>query len=161
MRFVLLISLLVSLGLGAKDKLPVDKSLQLGELKNGMKYILRHNQKPPGKVSIYLHVSSGSLDEDENQLGLAHFLEHMAFNGSENFWIDKVNFFFDETIFMFMKQVGGRGINWEKLNLLKNSFKPNQSIIAGGIRYWGDIKKLKRLGYKGVIISTLIHKQLK
>ena len=85
MRFVLLISLLVSLSLGAKDKLPVDKSLQLGELKNGMKYILRHNQKPPGKVSIYLHVSSGSLDEDENQLGLAHFLEHMAFNGSENF----------------------------------------------------------------------------
>ena len=85
----------------------------------------------------------------------------LDFNGSENFWIDKINFFFDETIFMFVKQVGGRGINWEKLNSLKNTFKPNRSIIAGGIRYWGDIAKLKRFGYKGVIISTLIHNQLK
>ena len=61
---------------------------------------------------------------------------------------------------MFVRQVGGRGINWGKLDSLKNYFKPNQSIIAGGIRYWGDILKLKRLGYKGVIISTLVHTQL-
>jgi zinc protease len=85
MRLILIISLFISFGLGANEKLPVDQSLQLGKLKNGMKYILRANKKPPGKVSIYLHVSSGSLDEEENQLGLAHFLEHMAFNGSENF----------------------------------------------------------------------------
>ena len=85
----------------------------------------------------------------------------LDFNGSENFWIDKVNFFFSETIFMFVRQVGGRGVNWVKLNSLRNYFKPSQSIIAGGIRYWGDITKLKRLGYKGVIISTLIHNQLK
>ncbi|MDD7984144.1 insulinase family protein [Lentisphaera marina] len=85
MRLILLISLFMGFGLAANDKLPMDQSLELGKLKNGMKYILRANPKPPGKVSIYLHVSSGSLDEEDNQLGLAHFLEHMAFNGSENF----------------------------------------------------------------------------
>ncbi|WDE96175.1 insulinase family protein [Lentisphaera profundi] len=85
MRIILLVSIFISFIAGAAEKLPQDKSLQLGELKNGMKYILRSNEKPPGKVSIYLHVGSGSLDEEENQLGLAHFLEHMAFNGSENF----------------------------------------------------------------------------
>lgn len=85
----------------------------------------------------------------------------LDFNGSENFWVDKVSFFFNEIIFMFIKQIGGRGVNWDKLNLLKNHFKPNQSIIAGGIRYSGDILKLKRIGYKGVIVSTLVHEQIK
>ena len=66
-------------------KLPVDASLVHGELANGMKYVLRKNSKPPGKMSIWLHVDSGSLDEEDDQRGLAHFLEHMAFNGSENF----------------------------------------------------------------------------
>ena len=66
-------------------KLPVDPSLVHGELANGMKYVLRKNSKPPGKMSIWLHVDSGSLDEEDDQRGLAHFLEHMAFNGSENF----------------------------------------------------------------------------
>ena len=85
MRFNLLILFFLNFAVFANNKLPVDPSLKLGQLENGMKYILRENAKPPGKVSIYLHVASGSLDEDDNQKGLAHFLEHMAFNGSENF----------------------------------------------------------------------------
>ena len=65
--------------------LPVDPNITMGELPNGMRYWIRPNKTPAGKVSIMMHVHSGSLDETEDQRGLAHFLEHMAFNGSENF----------------------------------------------------------------------------
>ncbi|MHC4940283.1 MAG: M16 family metallopeptidase [Planctomycetota bacterium] len=65
--------------------LPVDPGITMGELPNGMRYWIRPNGTPAGKVSIMMHVHSGSLNETEDQRGLAHFLEHMAFNGSENF----------------------------------------------------------------------------
>ena len=83
-KYILIVFLLLG-PLMASSPLPTDEALVKGTLDNGMKYILQKNDKPPGKASIWLHVSSGSLDEDENQLGIAHFLEHMAFNGSENF----------------------------------------------------------------------------
>ena len=65
--------------------LPVDSRFQQGTLSNGLKYIIRQNATPPDKVEMYLHIGSGSIDEEDNQQGLAHFLEHMAFNGSKNF----------------------------------------------------------------------------
>src|SRR5689334_21020544 len=64
---------------GAADPLPSDERLLRGELDNGMRYIVRANGKPPGRMAVWLHVSAGSLDETEQQRGLAHFLEHMAF----------------------------------------------------------------------------------
>ena len=69
----------------SNTKLPVDPKLQRGQLKNGLKYLIYPNQRPVGKVSIYLHIDSGSVNEEDHQRGIAHFLEHMAFNGSENF----------------------------------------------------------------------------
>ncbi|HYF48315.1 MAG TPA: pitrilysin family protein [Planctomycetota bacterium] len=65
--------------------LPVDPAIKMGTLPNGLRYWIRKHATPPGKVGAYLHVSSGSINEEDNQRGLAHFLEHMAFNGSENF----------------------------------------------------------------------------
>lgn len=70
---------------GATDLLPSDERLVRGEMDNGMHYIVRANAKPPGRMAVWLHVSAGSLDETEQQRGLAHFLEHMAFEGSEHF----------------------------------------------------------------------------
>ena len=67
------------------QELPVDPKLTHGTLDNGLKYLIYPNQRPVGKVSIYLHIDSGSVNEEEHQQGIAHFLEHMAFNGSENF----------------------------------------------------------------------------
>jgi zinc protease len=66
-------------------RLSVDPSLQQGTFPNGLRYIIQENVMPAGKVEIYLHIGSGSIDEEDNQQGLAHFLEHMAFNGSKNF----------------------------------------------------------------------------
>lgn len=69
----------------ASRLLPIDPNIKMGKLSNGMKYWIRSHKTPPGKVGIWLHVGSGSVNESEDQRGLAHFLEHLAFNGSENF----------------------------------------------------------------------------
>lgn len=67
------------------EPLPTDDRLVRGTLENGMGYIVRAHQNPPGKVGVWIHIGSGSLNETDAQRGLAHFLEHMAFNGSESF----------------------------------------------------------------------------
>ncbi|MEL6868042.1 MAG: pitrilysin family protein, partial [Bacteroidota bacterium] len=65
--------------------IPKDTAVRMGTLANGMKYFLRYNQKPEDRVEIRLALNAGSMQEDEDQLGIAHFVEHMAFNGSKNF----------------------------------------------------------------------------
>ena len=65
--------------------LPVDETVRYGSLPNGLRYALKTNQEPRERTALRLLVEAGSLQENENQLGLAHFLEHMAFNGSENY----------------------------------------------------------------------------
>ncbi|RYY95180.1 MAG: insulinase family protein, partial [Alphaproteobacteria bacterium] len=61
-----------------------DPAIRFGTLPNGLRYALMKNQLPPGAVSIRLSIEFGSLQEAENEQGLAHFIEHMAFNGSKN-----------------------------------------------------------------------------
>ena len=65
--------------------LPTDPRLETGELESGLRYIVRQHDNPPGRAAVWMHVHSGSFNETDRQRGLAHFLEHMAFNGSENF----------------------------------------------------------------------------
>ncbi|MCH2176419.1 MAG: insulinase family protein [Lentisphaeria bacterium] len=67
------------------QQLPVDPSIKTETLDNGLKVIFKKHQVPTGKVSIWLHVHAGSLQEKDDQQGLAHFLEHLAFNGTKNF----------------------------------------------------------------------------
>ncbi|ESQ82771.1 hypothetical protein AEAC466_16660 [Asticcacaulis sp. AC466] len=61
-----------------------DPAVRFGKLPNGMTYIILKNATPPGTASMRLRINGGSLMEDDSQQGLAHFLEHMAFNGSKN-----------------------------------------------------------------------------
>ncbi len=65
--------------------LPADPAIKWGKLDNGLRYALLRNAEPRGRVSARLAVKVGSVYENENQRGLAHFLEHMAFNGSRHF----------------------------------------------------------------------------
>ncbi|MFL6649818.1 MAG: M16 family metallopeptidase, partial [Sulfurifustaceae bacterium] len=65
--------------------LPEEPTIQYRTLPNGMRYWLRPNTGPSGKITLWLRVGSGSLNEDDDQRGLAHLLEHLAFNGSANF----------------------------------------------------------------------------
>src|SRR5687767_5561980 len=65
--------------------LPIDPAVRSGRLPNGLRYFLRYNARPEKRVSMRLAVNAGAIQEDANQRGLAHFLEHMAFNGTKNF----------------------------------------------------------------------------
>ena len=65
--------------------LPFDPSVVRGTLSNGMSYYIRQNEEPRGRAHISLAVKAGSVHEEESQRGLAHFVEHMAFNGTERF----------------------------------------------------------------------------
>lgn len=65
--------------------IPVDQSVRIGLLPNGLKYYIKKNGKPEKKAELRLALNAGSILEDEDQQGLAHFVEHMAFNGTENF----------------------------------------------------------------------------
>ncbi|MBN2773665.1 MAG: insulinase family protein, partial [Prolixibacteraceae bacterium] len=64
---------------------PVDPAIRIGKLDNGMTYYIRHNEEPKERASFYIIQNAGALLEEDNQNGLAHFLEHMAFNGTEHF----------------------------------------------------------------------------
>lgn len=65
--------------------LPVDKNVRIGKLDNGLTYYIRHNALPEKRVDFYIAQKVGAILEEPQQRGLAHFLEHMAFNGTKNF----------------------------------------------------------------------------
>jgi zinc protease len=90
----LLLALLVVLYAGAtvfaqdidpSQRLPIDKKVKIGQLENGITYYIRNNPKPEDKVELRLVINAGSILETDKQLGLAHFMEHMNFNGTKNF----------------------------------------------------------------------------
>lgn len=68
----------------ATDQFPIDPEVRVGKLDNGMTYYIRHNEKPKGQASFYILHNVGAIQEEDDQQGLAHFLEHMAFNGTKN-----------------------------------------------------------------------------
>ena len=65
--------------------IPIDPAVRIGKLDNGLTYYIRHNEYPEHVANFYIAQRVGSINEEESQRGLAHFLEHMAFNGSEHF----------------------------------------------------------------------------
>ncbi len=67
------------------QQLPLDETVRYGVLPNGLTYYVRHNEYPKGQADFYIAQKVGSILEEDNQRGLAHFLEHMCFNGTENF----------------------------------------------------------------------------
>ena len=76
---------------------PVDKEVRIGKLDNGLTYYIRHNEYPKNQVDFYIAQKVGSILEEDDQRGLAHFLEHMCFNGTKNFpgnsmvkWLESV-----------------------------------------------------------------------
>jgi len=83
---ILLLSVLfLSAQTDLTEPLPVDPNVSKGVLDNGMTYYVRSNENPKNRAELMLVVKAGSIDEDDDQQGLAHFAEHMSFNGTKNF----------------------------------------------------------------------------
>ena len=86
--------------------LPNDPAVKVGKLENGMTYYIRHNDKPAQRAEFYLATDVGAFQEEDDQDGLAHFLEHMCFNGTKNFP--------DKKLLEWLQSIGaefGRNIN--------------------------------------------------
>ena len=98
--FAALVAIVAVAQLSTQPALPVipqDPAVRTGQLENGMKYYIRHNNKQKGLADFYIIHNVGAIQEEDNQQGLAHFLEHMAFNGTTNLpgkmlieWCEKV-----------------------------------------------------------------------
>ena len=88
-KISLAIALVMALGLTSMAQqampAPLDPNVRTGKLDNGLTYFIRHNEKPAQRANFYIAQKVGSVLEEETQRGLAHFLEHMAFNGLEHF----------------------------------------------------------------------------
>ena len=114
------------------EKIPTDSQISTGTFANGLRYYVRTNKKPEKRAELRLVVNVGSLVEDDDQRGLAHFVEHMAFNGTKNFprqetvrflesigmrFGPSVNAFtsFDETVYMLQ-------VPTDKPDVLKKAF---------------------------------------
>lgn len=88
--------------------IPVDTAVRIGHLDNGLTYYIRHNEYPKNVASYYIAQKVGSINEDDNQRGLAHLLEHLAFNGTDHFK--------DNQLQEYLQSIGveyGRNLNAE------------------------------------------------
>ncbi|MFI5124032.1 MAG: M16 family metallopeptidase, partial [Chitinophagales bacterium] len=85
MKFIFVfIAVFFALDCGAQP-LPLDPAIRTGKLPNGFTYYIRRNTEPAKRVQLYLVNKVGSVLENEDQRGLAHFMEHMSFNGTKHF----------------------------------------------------------------------------
>ncbi len=122
----------------AAQPLPTDPRLVTGTLDNGLSYIIRRHDNPPGRAALYLHVSSGSLNETEAQRGIAHYLEHMAFNGSENFPPGSVVPFFESLGLTFgQHQNAFTSFDQTTFTLEMPDNKPE--TLEKGLRFFSDV----------------------
>ena len=82
--FVALMAMSV-VAMAQMPSVPVDNAVRIGKLPNGLTYYIRYNNWPENRAEFYIAQKVGSLQEEEEQRGLAHFLEHMCFNGTNHF----------------------------------------------------------------------------
>ena len=126
--FLSLILIVIGLTLQAQTPAPVDPAWRTGTLSNGMKYYIRSNPKPEGKASFWIAHDIGALHETHNQNGLAHFLEHMAFNGLKHFP--------GKSMLEYMQSIGcsfGGNINASTGQALTQYLLTNVSLSREGI----------------------------
>jgi zinc protease len=137
------------------EKLPFDNKITTGTLENGLKYYIRHNEKPENRAELRLAVNAGSVLENEDQQGLAHFAEHMAFNGTKNFekheiidYLESIGMrfgpdinaytSFDETVYILQVPMDSAGMIEKGFQILKDwaynvSFEPDEIDKERGV----------------------------
>lgn len=121
----------------SEEQLPIDNAIRKGTLNNGITYLIRTNRRPENRAELRLVVNAGSILEDDNQLGLAHFVEHMAFNGSRHFqsqelvqYLESIGMqfgpdinaytIFDETVYMLQLPTDTAGVMETGIQVLRD-----------------------------------------
>jgi zinc protease len=118
--------------------LPTDPSLVTGTLDNGLSYIIKKHSIPPGRAVMWIHMHSGSLNETEKQRGIAHYLEHMAFNGSQHFAPGTLVPFF-ESLGMTFGRDQNAFTNMEQTTYQLTLPKADMATLGKGMDFFSDI----------------------
>jgi zinc protease len=141
---LLALSLLIGAALHAAIPFPQagsdlrpDPRLHFGTLPNGLRYVVRANAEPKGRASLRLLVEAGALNESADQRGLAHFLEHMAFNGSEHFAPDTLIEFFQRMGMNFGGDTNA-STGFERTLYLLELPDTKDATLAEGLRVFSD-----------------------
>ncbi len=141
--------------------LPFDNTITFGKLENGLRYVIKNNTTPKDRISLMLDVQVGSIHEKNNERGIAHFLEHMVFNGSKHFKPDElVKFFqrigmsfgpdanahtgFNETVYKILLPDNTEKLLNEGLTVLRD-------FADGALLLEEEVKK-----ERGIILSEMI-----
>ncbi|MBI2923464.1 MAG: insulinase family protein, partial [Planctomycetes bacterium] len=123
----------------AEDQpLPTDPALVTGQLDNGLRYIVRRHAVPPGRATVWIHMSTGSLNETDPQRGIAHYLEHMAFNGSENFKPGAVVPFFQSLGMQFGRDQNAF-TNMEQTTFILSLPDAGAETLGKGLLFFADV----------------------
>lgn len=126
--------------------LPIDSAVKVGKLDNGLTYFIRKNKHPEGRAHFYISQKVGSMQEEESQRGLAHFLEHIAFNGTKNFpgksmieWLQTIGVkfganlnaytSFDETVYQIMDAPTARQSTVDSCLLILHDWSSSISLL--------------------------------
>ena len=139
----------------AQGSVPLDTAVVTGTLDNGLRYFIRGNRRPEARAELRLVVNAGSVLEDESQRGLAHFVEHMAFNGTRNFakqelvdYLESIGMrfgpdlnaytSFDETVYMLTVPTDSAGLLERGLGILEDwawgqTFDPDEVEKERGV----------------------------
>jgi len=113
------------------NPIPPDPSIKIGRLDNGLTYYIKHNKKPEQRVEMRLAVNAGSICETDGQQGLAHFVEHMCFNGTKNFPSNRIVDMFEEMGMKFGAEINAYTSFDQTIYMLKVPTDKSETIDAG------------------------------
>ena len=111
--------------------IPPDPNIKIGKLDNGITYYIKYNQKPEKRVELRLAVNAGSICETDGQQGLAHFVEHMCFNGTKNFPSNKIVDLLEEMGMKFGAEINAYTSFDQTIYMLKVPTDKSETIEAG------------------------------
>lgn len=144
----------------AESDLPVDSRLQMGHLPNGIRYVLLPWNEPPGRISLQMLVEAGFLHETERQIGLAHLLEHMAFNGTRNFSAGEMVEYFQRLGMAFGADTNAH--TWWRETVYKLELPDTgESLLRDGLKLFRDyadgmlLEEAEIESEKGIVLSEL------
>ncbi|MBA2432191.1 MAG: insulinase family protein, partial [Chthoniobacterales bacterium] len=120
-----------------KSDLKPDPATKFGKLPNGLRYVILQNREPRGRVSLRLLIDAGSLHENDDQRGLAHFLEHMAFNGSKHYPPGTLINFFQRMGMSFGGDTNA-STGFDRTTYMLELAHSDDTTIAEGLRVFSD-----------------------